>query len=291
MRYLSCLLLVLLLTNCSLFRKGKVDVRYGMDNNACKKMQGKALMYLVFVDTKTTKPWSNFDLASALDSARKAAKWLEKQAKDNNHILNISVDYYGSKSKTKTISKELPKASIYESLDGLTLETSINKLNKYADDLCKKIISTAFPSQSKGSKISAREKLVNLLRDKYNVEHVALMFMFNNYYMEDFSITTNTMSKEETEYAMTSYKNPSLIASQVLSLFGAAGMGEYYLKKRNKNAKWAREQFPNDIMINAFRPIEELEIGPYTQYMIGWTDVIEKKYEKLFYIDAEKVKK
>lgn len=276
-------------TNCSrFFHKSDVDLRFGIDNNACKKMQGKTLIYLIFVDTKTTKPWSNFDLKSAVDSVKKTSYWLQKQSGANNQDLKIQVDYFGSKSKTKTIARELPKASIYESLDGATVSAGINKLNKYADDVCKKVLTAAYPVESKNSKSSPRDKLISILREKYSVENVALMFMFNNYYMDDFSVTCNTLSKTEMEYAMTSYKSPTLIAQQVMSLFGAAGMGEYYVKSKNKNAKFALEEFPNDVMVNLGRDLNELEIGEYSQYMIGWTDIVDKKYERFFYVSAEK---
>jgi hypothetical protein len=44
----------------------------------------------------------------------------------------------------------------------------------------------------------------------------------------------------------------------------------------------ASEYFPNDIMQNVgSKNLDKVSIGSFTEYMIGWTDQLEAKYEPL----------
>ena len=75
------------------------------------------------------------------------------------------------------------------------------------------------------------------------------------------------------EFSVVSYKYPSEIAHNFLHLYGAADLHETHFRRNSRNLKLAASAFPDDIMSDVYaRSLNELEIGPYTQYMIGWTE-------------------
>ena len=71
-----------------------LDFSSGRHNNVCKDLKNDVLLYFVFVDTRTTSPWTEFDILTTIDSIQVAARWLETQAKKQNVPLNIKTDYY-----------------------------------------------------------------------------------------------------------------------------------------------------------------------------------------------------
>jgi hypothetical protein len=78
----------------------RIDYRKGIRNNVCKVLQNDVLLYFIFVDSKETSPWTEFDIKSTIDSISVAVKWLELQARQNGVSLNIMQDVY-AKSLTK----------------------------------------------------------------------------------------------------------------------------------------------------------------------------------------------
>ena len=89
------------------FGSQKIDYRVGRFNNVCKDLKGDVLLYFVFVDTKTTSPWTEFDIRSTIDSMDVAINWLEKQADNNKVDLVIKTDYYIGKDFA-TLTRNLP---------------------------------------------------------------------------------------------------------------------------------------------------------------------------------------
>ena len=126
-------------------------------------------------------------------------------------------------------------------------------------------------------------KLVSKLKKKYKVDSVVLLFMMNNYYIQDAYVTCNYGSDDEIEYGINCYKDPVIIAQQIVTLFGASPLQPSSLSKMQvMYLNFAQKEFPNDIMVNYKDPLSVLEIGAYTRYLIGWTNKIDPQYEKLF---------
>lgn len=68
----------LLLGSCAVFTgprsKQKKEAHVAtVDNNVCKRLKGKVVIYGVFVDSKLGGVWSTHDILSTLDSVRVAA--------------------------------------------------------------------------------------------------------------------------------------------------------------------------------------------------------------------------
>jgi hypothetical protein len=90
------------------------------------------------------------------------------------------------------------------------------------------------------------------------------------------------MHTNDIEFAITSYKYPSVIAQNILNLFGAADLSKTLYRKNEKKIKLAAEYFPYDIMQDVYaKSVNELEIGEFTQYLIGWKDKLDQKYQVL----------
>ena len=85
-------IIVLALSSCFLAKR--VDTRWAMNRNECKKLKGEVLVYTIFVDSKTSKPWVGYDIQSAVDSVQYAVDWIKEKANAEGVPLNIQFDYY-----------------------------------------------------------------------------------------------------------------------------------------------------------------------------------------------------
>ncbi len=65
----------------------------------------------------------------------------------------------------------------------------------------------------------------------------------------------------------------STIAHEILHLFGAEDYYDPYGKLPQRE-KMANELYPNDIMLISPSDVNKAEIGAYTAYSVGWTDII-----------------
>jgi len=264
----------------------KVDYRLAMRKNVCKTLRNETLIYCIFVDNKTTAPWTEYDIKSTIDSVAKTRKWLLEQAKKYNITLNIKTDYYIGK-EFSTISKSLPNASVYKSATTPNFKKGLKALNDWADFIARKTGATFNLVQKDGipevKNPRNKERLIAYLRDEYKVESVALLFMVNNYYKSDISIQINTMNTDDVEFAIVSYKYPSEIANNVLHLYGAADLHKSLYRRNDKKIKKLAELLPNEIMQDPYaKNIKDMEISEYTRYLIGWQDSIDKKWEDFF---------
>ncbi len=280
---LSFLILMVLLSSAVLpVRMDYRDARY---NNVCKDLRGDALLYFIFIDTRETSPWTEFDIISTIDSMGVAIRWLENKAADNNIKLTIKSDYYIG-NEYATVNRNLPENTLYESLTKPNLKKGIEALNKWSDDISRRAGESFYIVEKDGiPKIQPprdTERLIAHLRDEFSVESVALMFMLNNYFRSDISIALNTMISDDVEFAVVSYKYPSLIAHNFLHLYGAADLHKTPFRNSRRKIKLAGELFPSDIMQDPYaKNINELKISDYTKYLIGWKDEIAIEHEPL----------
>ncbi len=270
---------------CSSFSYNRIDYRDGMNINVCKDLRNEVLVYFIFVDDKITAPWTEFDIQSTIDSMEMAIRWIEQQAQAENIPLNIVSDYFIGKEYT-TVRKNLPFETVVKSVTTPNLHKGLEEVNRWADNIAKKVGSEVDIVEKDGipeiKNPKNKERLVAHLRDEKSVESVALLYMVNNYYRQDISLSLNTMDTEDIEFSIVSYKYPSVIAKNILSLFGAADLSESVYRRNVKKVNLAGVFFPNDIMQDVYgRKIAELEIGEYTKYLIGWTDRLDPKYQPL----------
>jgi hypothetical protein len=267
------------------FTYKRIDFRDGMQNNVCKTLKNNVLVYFIFIDTKDTSPWTEFDIRSTIDSMEVAVKWLEKMARENGIALNIITDYYIGNEYT-TIRKNLPSGNVITSAVEPNFKQGLEGLNKWADNIAKRageeihIVEKDGIPEIKNPK--NKERLVAHLRDERQVESVALIYMVNNYFRNDISIPVNHLDTDDVEFAIVSYKYPAVIAQNILNLFGAADLSKTLYRRNEKKIKLAKEFFPQDIMQDVYgKSITECEIGELTQYLIGWKPTLAPKYHQL----------
>lgn len=263
----------------------RIDYRDGIKNNVCKELKDDVLVYYIFVDSKETAPWTEFDIQSTIDSLETAVSWLEQKASENNIKLNIITDYYIGNEYT-TIRKNLEYGSVFNTATTPNIRKGFEELNKWADGIAARVGKDIQISNKDGipevKNPRNKERLVAHLRDEYQVESVAILYMVNNYFRNDISLTVNQMNTHDLEFAIVSYKYPSIIAQNILSLFGAADLSESLYRKNDKKIKLAEEYFPLDIMQDVYgKSLNLLEIGDFTKYLIGWNIKLEPKYQIL----------
>ena len=91
------------------------DFSEARKNNVCKVLKDDVLLYFVFIDTRTTHPWTEFDILTTIDSIHVAKRWIEEKAVKAGVTLNIKTDYYIGNEYT-TINRNLPKKDLKESI-------------------------------------------------------------------------------------------------------------------------------------------------------------------------------
>jgi hypothetical protein len=279
------LALFILLFAASSASSPSIDFRAGRHNNVCKDLQNDVLLYFVFVDTRTTYPWTEFDILTTIDSIQVAAQWLERQAEQNNISLHIKTDYYIGNEFT-TIERNLPGRSVKGTVQEQGLVKGMASLNRWGDYISKTIGESLYIKDKDGIPVQTRpgtkERLIAYLRDEYQVESVGLLMLVNNYFRSDISLAINTLHNDDVEFSVVSYKYPSEIAHSFLHLYGAADLCETPFRRSPRNIRLAADAFPDDIMSDVYaRTLRELEIGEYTRYMIGWTEELDREYEPL----------
>jgi hypothetical protein len=281
-KILSGIILLVLISGYGLKR---TDYRDGMYKNVCKDLKDNVLVYFIFVDSKITSPWTEFDIQSTIDSMDVALEWIEAQARKNNIQLNIISDYFIGKDYTP-IRRNLPNETVIKSVNTPNQKKGFESLNLWADYIAKKVGNEVEIVERDGipeiQNPRNKERLVAHLRDEKKVESVALLYMVNNYYRDDISLPMNHMNTKDVEFSIVSYKYPAIIAQNVLNLFGAADFSKSLYRRNEKKIKLAAKYFPNDIMEDVYaRDIKLLEIGEYTKYLIGWTTTLDEKYSCL----------
>jgi hypothetical protein len=106
--------------------------------------------------------------------------------------------------------------------------------------------------------------------------------MVNNYYRVDISVPVNIYNTDDVEFAIVSYKYPSEIAHNILALYGAAPLYKSTYRYKESKINFAQKEFPDEIMLDPYaKNINALNIDEFTQYLIGWKDKLDPKYELL----------
>jgi hypothetical protein len=265
------------------YKSNKMQNIEGVNNNVCKKLIGKVTVYAIFVDTYTTHPWTAYDIQSTTDSIQKAMDWIETQATLNG--MDVSIDLLvHQKDKVIPLQQNLPEATLQESLFLPKLTEGISNLNDWANSIARKAAASFFPDTSSVVKtknnITNRERLIARLRNMTQTDNVVIMYFLNSYYIDDYSLALYTGSRSETEFAIVTFKSPTVIAHEFLHIFGAPDL---YLSPFDKKRKALRrkvailKQYPDEIMAFTERPIEKLNLSVLTKYLIGWIPELSKE--------------
>ena len=276
LKVLKTILIILISLICVSAKAPSADFLNGRDKNVCKDLSNDVLLYFVFIDTRTTSPWTEFDILTTIDSIHTAANWIEKKAEKNGIELKIKTDYYIG-DEFATIERNLPGKSVSDIISDQKLEKGLASLSRWGDYISRTIGESLYIKEKDGirtqKKPTTKERLIAFLRDEYEVESVALVLMLNNYYRDDISLAVNTFHDDDTEFCIVSYKYPSEIAHTFLNLYGAVDLYESPFRRSKRKIKLAQKFYPSDIMQDPYAMnINDLEIGGFTKYMIGWSD-------------------
>lgn len=247
-----------------------------VDNNVCKKLTGHVVLYAMFVDTRYTQPWSEYDIMSTIDSINKAVQWLEKLAKENNISLSIDIKYHQN-GRIIPIVNNFPDKTLSGTLFSPLPSFGVPKLDRWSDRIARTAGLSLPKDTSKVIKtfnrLTDRERLIARLRDMYKTDNLAAIYFINDYYSEDISLALHTGNNFSPEYAIVSYKRPAVIAHEFLHLFGALDLYISPFDKKKKSIKKKAEVmklFPNEIMAFTYRQLGSLNVSPFTKYLIGW---------------------
>lgn len=275
---LFTLLLVILTSGCSSIVDGENN--WFRDRNVCKKLTGEVLVYPVFVEQKKGQKWAEEDRVQYLDSLQVALMWIQKQATDDNIKLNFVTHAH-----PKVMKKGLPGKSVNEAVKMLGGSKSFVKFNKHYNAISKKVASSIEKKQELEpfvTKIKSKERLVAKLRNIYQVESVVLIFVHKPEGLSHLYKNLNSLSNTDVEYIVTTFQAPTVLAYQVLQLFGAAPMSYNSGKKKEKASKLiVEEMFPSDVMANLGKGIQGLIMGDYTKYLVGWSNKKKEYYKSM----------
>lgn len=286
----ASLLTALTLTACSIFHRPIIvseydRIPYTKNQNVCKMLTDTVMVYALFVDVDIYHPWTEFDIASTMDSLNRASKWLEVQAKKRDKHLHIE----------RQLHKQGTKLSIYErpakvslSLNGITNKggNARKKLTPWADGISK--YAARGLKYKPSSAIHERLKIIDLqtlnlaLRDHFKRENVAILFFVNGYYENhpSYSFHTDAAISSKVEYSIITTKNPAVIAHEILHLFGAVDLYPHPAYS-NFNFDELKEVYPNELMLVQHKKLEKLDISPITSYFVGWQDTLSKSDTRL----------
>ena len=252
------------------------------------RLTGKVVLYAIFVDSKYTHPWSEYDIESTLDSVNTAIKWIENKAREDSVYLDIDLEYHSTSNGRIPIKNDFSKKTLSATLYKRPLWSGIRDIYRWAD----KIAAEAGKSLPKDTNnitnmkndLKTRERLIARLRDIHKTDKVALMYFINNYYTDEISLTLDISDDNNVEFSIVSFKSPSVIAHEFLHIFGAYDLYLTPFDKKKKNIKKKEklmEMFPNEIMAFAHRDINSLQISEFTKYLIGWKKELPEEYQRL----------
>lgn len=243
------------------------------DNNVCKRLREKVVVYGVFVDSKVGGVWSTHDIRSTLDSVQVAANWLAQEAAARGIELDIMVESH-ERGGVVPVRSDLPRGGLDGLLRGMN---PVSSLDRWADKACRQV-QAAFPRDTARITLTKhqakdRERLIAALRDRYRTDNVALVLFINNYYGTETSVAVHTASTDLIEYATVAFKRPAVIAHELLHLFGALDLYTTPFddqKQAAKRKQFAMQRFPKEVMAFPMRGLDSLEIGTLTEYLVGW---------------------
>lgn len=281
-------IVLFLFSACGIFQRTYINYEYdkipmSKNRNVCKNLNDTIIVYAVFVDVYNFQPWTKFEIESTLDSLQKASVWIENQAKSFDKKVFIQNEVHNEAGKLSFHEKEI---SALLSLNGMGMHysNSIKKINSWSDLLSKRIGKKLKYVQS--TKVKTKLKINSLkslnlaLRDKFEKENVAIVFFVNGFMERVPSYSFNCESDVDVEFSLITSKETSVIAHEILHLFGAVDL---YPNHNFPNFNYAElaSVYPNELMRIQHKSIEKLSISPITAYFLGWKDSMSYKDTRL----------
>ncbi len=227
---------------------------YGV--GSCYDMKESICYLIIFLDDKESS-WSEEDKLKFMEKKfEPSLSFLHEKAESYNVTLNDKYLVYEKEDKSAVTYSQVIDADIVEngSQDGI--------LSAVASSL-------GYPS--------VRSMNLNLKKD-LEVDQVAYLIVLNKK-GRSYKHSHQINSTEKYEFCVffndtILYKDgncTSTIAHEILHLFGAEDYYDPY-GEFPKREKLAKELYPNDIMNETFKNINDAEIGNFTAYTVGWID-------------------
>lgn len=279
----------IILSACASRKYYREFVFGSVKNNVCKTLDEKVVVYAIFVDSKYTGAWSEYDMASTRDSICKAMEWIKMKAAEDSVRLDISLEIHQGSNGKFPIKQDLNKKTLSSTLFEQPYASAEKDLFKWADKIAA-VAGRSLPrDNAKTTKtkntMRDRERLIARLRDIHKTDNIALMYFVNNYYKDELSLAMNTSSDRNVEFSIISFKDPSVIAHEFLHLFGAMDMYVSPFDKKRKQVKFRQrlqQAYPNEVMTNTERNLDSLVISDFTKYLIGWEKELAPEYQKMY---------
>jgi len=256
------------------------------NQNVCGFLKERVVVYSVFVDVNSVHPWSLYDINSTTDSIKRAVEWIESQATSAG--VKLDIDAVSHKHGNKFSLRESSNPNLQLELEDVYGERrkNLRNLTNWSDDISKRC--GRYFKERKADKVATPnrandlERFVAALRSKYETDNVVLLFHINGYYERMSSAAFWTGHTERVEYGIVTYKNPAVIAHEVLHIFGAEDL---YPHPENSsfNFNAIAERYPYEIMRATYPDISKLRISPITKYLIGWQDSLDFADMRLLY--------
>lgn len=278
--------IAIIVSNCS--STVSLDNRIFKDRNLCKKLTGEVLIYTIFVDDRKKAPWTTEEMNSFKSSVNQAANFILNESSSVGVNLSFNQQY-----QEKAIVKGLPGKTVAGTREMLGSLSTMEKINKHYDGIakmCGSLIGQKETVTPFVKRVNNKERLVAKIRNAYQVESVVLIFAnkpdYNDSktkpedYLTDLNINfqMNLISNDDIEYIVTTKDNPTAIAGDILTLFGASPLVFQENKKNTEEISYVKSNFPKDVMANPLGKIEDLNIGSYTSFLIGWHNNYEETY-------------
>lgn len=291
--------------------------RQGKDYNYCKELKEDVLLYFVFVDNGTEARWNEFSMVDKQKQIDTAVNWINNEALKNGVSVNIKTSFFAKGDSIIAIQNKMKHGSIYNSLQWS--EKGVTDLQRWAQNVSDAVYGSIIAASDQTQSNSGLDRLVAHIQNTTMVSNVGVVFLKSAPVKEDISIVLNSKrdpikykKRPEGEFAIiTDNHRPSVIAHEILHLFGAEDFysSGYSLRRFTKkeiksyklkspyayfpssysNKTYLLREYPNSIMRNiVFDDINDLEVSPVTQYLIGWRSEKElstKQKEFLLYGD------
>jgi len=239
----------------------KINTRPWYNQGSCQNLKESPYILFLFIDDDESS-WDNKEIKRAWDHEIKdALDFIESKAKVYGVDLKFKRGYYSTNTERKTKVK----------YDGIIVK---NLMESSATE-------DALEQASKSLGFKSMTAMHEYLKSHTGYNQIAYVVMMNkdgrSYCMNH---TQSRGNPNFLEHVMmfrrflgtnNSYAGP--IAHEILHLFGAEDYYDPY-KNRPERLKLAKVIYPKDIMMISHREINQLELGAYTAYTIGWLDAL-----------------
>jgi hypothetical protein len=133
---------------------------------------------------------------------------------------------------------------------------------------------------------SSGNDAINQIKNKFKADQVVIILHINkmgrSYNLTYYNgIDLNYYAERVIMFCKYEDRRPTASASYVHEILHSFGAGELYFPydSSDMRKRLAQEYFPDDIMFRVDYEINDLMIGEYTAYRIGWIHILDQKYQ------------